>query len=277
MAAGLGIRKIRIMGGEPLLYPNIEKLIHRLTEIQGIQECSIHTNGILLEEKVQNLYEAGVRHIHLSLDTLSAEKFQNQTHRDAHAQVMKGFAVAEQTGFDRLYISTVVVRGFNEKELVDIARLSLNHSVIIRFIELSPIGSAPFWEPGKRVTIQEIKTQIGTLGDLIPINISEEDIPSHERRYRLPRSLGQIGFITPVNEDFCTSCNRIRLSSTGILRGCLISNGFIDIKNSLREGATEEELREQFLNSIRPKPEKHFLSVSSEFDYWKRCMFQFEG
>lgn len=265
-AASLGITKIRITGGEPLVRRDLVKLVERLARVEGIRDLAMTTNGTLLARYARELKAAGLSRLNVSLDTLRADRFREITGSDMFAQVWQGIEAALDAGFAPIKINVVVIKGFNEDELLDFARLTHSYPFHIRFIEYMPIGAdREGWERAKVVPWQEIKSLITRYERLEPLPAQGCD-SGPERVFSLCDAKGCIGFITPVSDEFCACCNRVRLTSDGKLRGCLMRDGEVDFREPLRSGATLDELRDLLRFAISRKPEKHLIN-SPDFEY----------
>lgn len=255
----LGITKVRITGGEPLVRRGIVDFIEKIATMPEIQDLSITTNGVLLEKNAQALKEAGLKRINISLDTLVPERFKQITGKDLFKQVWKGIEAAMNKGFSPIKLNTVIMRGINDDEIEALAGLSQEYPIHLRFIEYMPMGSAAV-NSEEEVLIPEIKRRIEhSLGKLTPIERGMNDGPA--RRFKLSGAPGEIGFISPVSSHFCHDCNRLRLTSSGALRPCLLNNLEYDILTPLREGATERELEAIVMESIKNKPKSHNLGT----------------
>jgi cyclic pyranopterin phosphate synthase len=257
-AASLGISKVRLTGGEPLVRLGFAELVRMLARIPGIDDLAMTTNGTLLARYAVELAEAGLKRVNVSLDTLRAERFRQITRRGNLTAVFEGIAAAKEAGLVPVKINTVVVRGLNDDEAVDFARLTLEGDWHVRFIELMPLGTNAAWVGDGYVSAGEVRRQIeDALGELVPAKVGVGNGPA--RYYRLPGAVGTIGFITPISEHFCYQCNRLRLTADGRLRPCLLSDYEIDLRTPLRQGADLAEVRELLIYSIRAKPERHHL------------------
>jgi cyclic pyranopterin phosphate synthase len=252
-AAGLGINKIRLTGGEPLVRADLPKLIKMLSRIEGIQELSLTTNGTLLKNYALELRQAGLSRINLSLDTLKPDRFRYITRLGRLKDVLEGISAAKKAGFDPVKINAVVMQGINDDEILDFARMTCEEGCHVRFIELMPFkGMAEF------VPSVEVRQRISLLGKLEPCPSITGNGPA--RYYRLAGAKGTIGFISPLTElPFCSRCNRIRLTPDGRLRPCLLGEDEIDLKMPLRNNASTEELRRLILKAVASKPEHHHL------------------
>ncbi len=277
MAISLGMTKIRITGGEPLVRPDIENLLSRLGALPGIHDYALSTNGILLAEKAHAIHEAGIQRVNIGLDTLHPERFKEMTRRDEYRRAIEGLNAIQGIPFRKIKINMVVVRNFNDGEIPDFVRLTLEDPLTVRFIELMPIGQTRFWDRSKVLPFEEIKAKVEQLGPLEPISEPGAIPAGPEKRYRIHGAKGEIGFITPVSDEFCAACNRLRLTPDGKLRGCLLSAGEVDLKGPLRKGITDEQLRPLFLQTAHWKPEKHFINDPGQLDSSERFMSQIGG
>jgi cyclic pyranopterin phosphate synthase len=260
-AAELGITKVRLTGGEPLVRPGVADLVRILARVEGIDDLSMTTNGILLGDYARALAQAGLHRVNVSLDTLRPERFRRITRCGELDDVLAGIEAAHAAGLEPIKINTVVVRGVNNDEVVDFARKTVEPGWHVRFIELMPIGSGGAinadWQ-SQVVTADEIRQRIeSAMGALQPAKVLPGGGPA--RYYRLPKARGTIGFITPISEHFCTRCNRLRLTADGHLRPCLLSDYEIDLRAPLREGAGVEQIKDLILQTIASKPLQHHL------------------
>jgi GTP 3',8-cyclase len=260
-AAEIGFHKIRLTGGEPLVRKNIVGLVRRLTAIRGVEQVSMTTNATLLSSCANDLANAGLGRVNISLDSLQADRFRHITRLGNLESVWQGIHAAEVAGLTPIKINMVVVRGFNDDEVVDFARLTLSHPWHIRFIEVMPIAGVSDWGmdmplPHNRlVTGAEIQTRLQTLETLLPDDGPHGSGPA--RYYRLPGAQGTLGFINPVSEHFCQSCNRMRLTADGYLRPCLFSDEGIYTKSALADGANLDELQALIRQASQIKRERH--------------------
>ena len=252
-AAELGINRIRLTGGEPLVRAELPKLIKMLSQIEGIQELSLTTNGTLLKKYALELKQAGLSRVNVSLDTLKPDKFQYITHLGELKTVLEGIEAAKEAGFDPVKINTVVMRGINDDEILDFARMTYKEGCHIRFIELMPFRGAAEFVPSI-----ELRQHISLLGKLEPCESITGNGPA--TYYRLAEAKGAIGFISPLTElSFCSRCNRMRLTPDGRLRPCLLGEDEVDLKAPLRNNASMEELKSLILKAVASKPEHHHL------------------
>jgi cyclic pyranopterin phosphate synthase len=258
-ATGLGMKKIRLTGGEPLLRRNFVHFVESVCRIPEVEDVSVTTNGLLLEKMARPLFEAGVRRINISLDTLNPLKYTKITRREGFDAVWKGLQVAEAVGFSPIKVNIVAIRGLNDDELLQFAGLSVRKPYHIRFIEYMPIGRDSNWTPEKYISSDEIRSELETLGPLHKIPHSIHDGPAE--RYRFESAKGEIGFISPLSHHFCPSCNRLRLTADGKVRPCLFADDEVDIKTPLRNGCSQKDLREVFQQAIASKPRRHHAEI----------------
>jgi cyclic pyranopterin phosphate synthase len=254
----LGISKIRITGGEPLVRKGVYNFLEQLTKIQGLLDISLTTNGVLLKDNINKIRSAGIKRINISLDTLNRKKFSQITGHDFFNQIWEGIVLAQKMGFDPIKINVVPLKGVNDDELLDIAALSIEYPFHIRFIEYMPMGTNNM-EIDRHLLAPEIKKRINQLGKLIPIEKSINDGPAE--RFKFESARGEIGFIRPISQHFCNTCNRLRLTASGQLRPCLMSDVQIDLKTPLRKECSDGKLAEVFLQAVRQKPSEHNLSI----------------
>ena len=257
IAADLGVSKIRVTGGEPLVRKGVIGFIHSIKTLSKIKEVSLTTNGIFLSEHLESLQDASVRRLNISLDSLKPERFRKITGFDGFDRVWGAIEQAQALHFSPIKINVVALRGINDDELADFARLTLEYPFHVRFIEHMPIGnSSLIWN--HPMLTPEIKDRIASTGNLVPIPTSPLDGPA--QRYRIEGAPGEIGFISPLSNHFCNTCNRLRLTASGSLKPCLLSNVSEDLKTPLRSGGADEVLAEIILRAVAGKPSGHSLS-----------------
>jgi GTP 3',8-cyclase len=258
VAVELGVRKIRLTGGEPTVRPNIVELVNRIAGVPGIQDLSMTTNAVRLSQLAAPLAAAGLQRVNVSLDSLNHDKFRAITRWGNLDDVLSGLRAAQDAGLHPIKINAVVVRGFNDDDVVDLARLTLEHDWAVRFIEMMPFGSVAGFQTNAYVPSRETMAQIeAALGPLQPLDVSGYD-PA--RIYSLDRARGTLGFISSVSEPFCAQCGRLRLTAEGRLRLCLLRDDEADLRTPLRNGATYEEMRERFRAAAYRKPWGHGLA-----------------
>ncbi len=276
-AAEIGISKIRLTGGEPLVRPGIVELVRMLARIPGIDDLAMTTNGILLADYADELAAAGLRRVNVSLDTLRPERFHAITRLGRLEDVLAGMEAARRAGLTPVKINTVVMRGMNDDEVVELARKTMEEGWNLRFIELMPVGNGVLAEGGWRervVTAREIRGRVeAALGKLEPAKKAAGSGPA--RCYRLPGARGTLGFITPVSEHFCYHCNRLRLTADGQLRPCLLSDLEVDLRTPLRNGAGVADIKHLLLHGIAVKPLEHHLDRLQKPE--KRVMSEIGG
>jgi len=260
ISVSLGVYKIRLTGGEPLVRKGIYDFIPKLTSLPGLEEVSLTTNGTFLKENLEKIRNAGIKRINVSLDTLKRERYKEITRFDGFQKAWEGIELARETGFIPIKINIVPIKGLNDDELVDFARLSLEHPYHIRFIEHMPVGTIRKGIQRNYIPNSLIKTEISKLGKLVPIPRSEYDGPAE--RFRFEGAPGEIGFISPLTDHFCKTCNRLRLTAEGHLRVCLLSDKEEDLRGPMRSGASDEDLKQIFLKAAAKKPQAHQLNSS---------------
>lgn len=273
-AAKIGIKKIRITGGEPLVRKGIVELVQGISQIQQIDDIALTTNGALLPQYAVDLKEAGLKRVNISLDTLKPERFHDVTRVGELKSVWAGIEAAWNVGFEPVKINTVVVKGFNDDEVMDFVKLTKTLPLHIRFIELMPIGVTDRFSKDKFISVKEIREHIINSVPLEPAKLAQGNGPA--RYYRIPEAVGTVGFISALSNHFCDSCNRLRLTSDGKLRPCLQSPKEVDIRTPLRKGASEEELAKIMRETIRIKPEAHNMNLQGWGDN-ERTMSQIGG
>jgi len=256
-AAELGINKVRLTGGEPLVRAGLPELVRLLAGIHSIDDISLTTNGTLLAEYATELKEAGLNRVNVSLDTLKPDGFEQITRCGNLEDTLAGIEAARAAGLNPVKINVVAMGGINDDELVDFAAKTVSDGWHVRFIEHMPVNGD---DSGliKLVSVKEMRQRIETLGKLEPWKVDVGNGPA--KYFRLPDATGTIGFITPVTEHFCYQCNRLRLTADGKLRPCLLSEDEIDLREPLRQGASAEELKNLIEKATASKPQGHRLA-----------------
>jgi cyclic pyranopterin phosphate synthase len=270
VAVDMGIRKIRLTGGEPLARRGVVDFIASLKTIPDLKDISLTTNGILLADFAGNLFHAGVRRINISLDSLNPEKYERITRGGNLNAVLKGIDEVYRIGYSPIKINIVAIKGFNDDEILDFARLSIDKPYQIRFIELMTIGSADLNQDGKYLSNDVIREKIREMYSLEPVDGERKRIDGPARIYRIAGGAGKIGFISPVSHQFCHSCNRLRLTADGHLRACLLSDEETDLKGALRNGCSDKNLADLIKEAIARKPMRHDLACDD--GHIKKCM-----
>ncbi|MCH8805352.1 MAG: GTP 3',8-cyclase MoaA [Planctomycetes bacterium] len=275
-AAAVGFYKIRLTGGEPLLRPDVVEIVGRIAKIDGITDVGMTTNAILLPPMVEQLVAAGLQRINIHIDTLNPARLKRLMRFGTYERIWAGIESAERAGLHPIKINVVVTRDHNDADVVDLARLTLERDWHVRFIELMPLGGGECaaFSLAQYVPTSETRDRIEKdLGELTPLPASH---PSDEaRNYRLPAARGVVGFISPVSEPYCGSCNRMRLTADGRFHLCLLNDDEMDVKKALRNGGGVDTVKQILLRAVAHKPTGHRLEegVSTEI----RGMFQIGG
>ena len=252
-----GIRKVRLTGGEPLVRKGFISFLERLCKIEGLEEITLTTNGVLLKSFAADIKNCGISRINVSLDSLKPERFFRITGRDCFKQVWEGIEEAEHMGFNPIKINVVAIKGVNDDEILDFATLTLEKPYHIRFIELMPIGNKNISMVDKFISSKEIFKKIETISILQPIANNLLDGPAE--RFALEGAKGEVGFIGALSNHFCDKCNRLRLTPEGHLRGCLFSDQEIDLKTPIRQEKKDAYLLQLIELAIKNKPKEHGL------------------
>jgi len=270
-----GVRKIRVTGGEPLLRPDLPLLIEELLRLEGLSDLGLTTNGYYLAEQIGALAQAGLRRVNVSLVSLDAAKFQKITGGGDLQRVLRGLKRALETLAGPVKINVAVRRRFNEDEIADFARLTLRSRYSVRFIEQMPIGTQTPWAPEDVLPIAAIRQQLQETFGLEPVP-DGDPCAGPAVRCRIPGACGELGFISPITENFCSHCNRIRLTPDGKLRPCLLSDQETDLLRPLRNGANDGDLQALIRQVLRSKPERHLIN-EADFVRSQRAMVQIGG
>jgi cyclic pyranopterin phosphate synthase len=251
--ASLGFDKYRLTGGEPTVRAGIVELVRRITETPGVRSLTMTSNGVLFSRLAKPLAEAGLRRVNFSLDTLDSEKFHRLTRWGSLQDVWAGIAAAEEAGLAPIKINAVVVREYSERDVVDLARLTLQKTWQVRYIEMMPFGGATEFQRSNVVTSSEVQERIEAVFGLLE-SVNGGQLEGEARIYRLPGAKGTVGFISTVSQPFCSSCTRARLTADGRLRLCLLHEREVDLLTPLRRGASLTEIRQLILDAIWNKP-----------------------
>jgi len=274
IAVANGIDKVRITGGEPLVRKGVVDFIKDVSSIKGIKDLSLTTNGVLLEDMAKDLYDAGLKRINISIDSMREETYKKITRQNYLKKVIDGLKKAYEVGFAPIKINAVIVRDLNDDEVVDFAKITEAYPFSVRFIEYMSIGSGNNWEEKLFVSSEEIKDKIGKYSKLIPIPKTE--ISSPATNFKMEGAKGSIGFISPMSRHFCELCNRLRLTADGKIRSCLFSDVEIDLKDSLRSDENDDsEISKIIRQAILKKPEGH--EKLNEHGDKKRSMYSIGG
>lgn len=275
VAAGLGVTKVRVTGGEPLVRKNLRALIRLIGEIPGIRDLALTTNGVLLAEQAEALYEAGLRRINIHLDTLSPERFFEITRRDDFHRVMRGIEACRRLGYGPIKINTVAVKNLIEPDIVPLARFGRENGIEIRYIEFMPLDAQGLWDRSKVLLADDMIAMLESgIGPLDPI--PDPDVRAPATEYRFRDGIGGVGFIASVSRPFCLNCNRIRLTADGKLRYCLFAVEETDVKGLLRSGAGDEQIAAVVRDVVRRKWIGHEIN-SSQFVAPPRPMYSIGG
>jgi cyclic pyranopterin phosphate synthase len=259
IAAGLGVRKVRLTGGEPLRRRDLSFLLREIDAIEKIDDISLTTNGVELAKQVKELRAAGLHRINISLDTLKRDRFTYITGADALDLVLDGIEKAKEEGLDPVKINTVIIKDFNDDEILDFANFASDRDVQVRFIEFMPFGENALWDSSKVVSSAFLQTLIGQVYKLKPLENSHK---GPARMFSLDGTAGQVGFISPMSSHICQDCNRMRLTPDGKIRPCLFSDTEYDVKKLLRGEATDEQIGRFIADVVKAKPEKKFETGS---------------
>ncbi len=255
----LGFDKYRLTGGEPTVRPTVVGIVEQIAQLPGVREIAMTTNGLRLATLAEPLKQAGLRRVNVSLDSLDEEKFHRMTRWGHVRDVLAGIEAAEAAGMQPVKVNCVVIRGYNEDDVIELARLTYERDWQVRFLEVMPFADVAAFQQANIVTMQEMITRIeATLGKLDEMNDGKLD--GEAKVYRLPGARGEIGFISPVSAPFCASCSRVRLTADGTLRLCLLKDGELDLKTPVRRGASADDLADLMSAAIWRKPWGHDLA-----------------
>lgn len=256
VAAGLGINKVRVTGGEPLLRRGVEELVGRLRRLPGVEDLALTTNGFLFARKAEALHAAGLNRVSFSMDSLDRENFRRMTGRDGLGEVLEGIAMAQRMGFRPVKVNAVVIRGMNDHELESLADYARERDLSLRFIEFMPLDSSRAWQKDLVVTGREILERLNQRFDLRRVDQSSH--PSETaRRWSFEDGRGEIGIIAPVSEPFCGHCNRLRLTADGKIRTCLFSIVEHDLRPLLRGESSDDDLARRLTEIVLGKESGH--------------------
>lgn len=274
VAASLGVSKIRLTGGEPLLRAELSRLTAMILAVPGITDVGLTTNGIILARQAEALFAAGLRRLNVSLDTLDPERFRALARRDGLEQVIAGLQEAKRVGFERIKVNAVAIRGFIEHDAVPLAHFCREQGFELRFIESMPIGAEP-WEREKAVLAHELLEMLEQgVAPLAPARDYDPHSPAMDFEYA--DGVGRVGVIASVSRPFCRSCNRLRLTAEGKVRNCLFALDETDVKPLLREGANDETIARLIRENVLSKWEGHEIN-SAQFVKPTRTMHAIGG
>ena len=269
LAAGWGIQKIRLTGGEPLLRHDLEVLVSRISKIPGIEDLAMTTNGFLFPEKGWALREAGLRRVSFSMDSRDRDNFKKMTGRNGLDEVLKSIDLARELGFGPLKVNGVVILGINDHEIESLAEFAHEQDLSFRFIEFMPLDSARAWQKEMVVSGREILERLRARFDLQPV--VSDNPSSTSKRWRFSDGRGEVGVIAPVSEPFCGHCNRIRLTADGKVRTCLFSVVEHDLRTRLRDGSSDEQIGEWLKGVVWQKEARHHIG-EADFQPASRSM-----
>lgn len=274
-----GIQKIRLTGGEPLLRNELHVLAKKIRGLDGLKELCLTTNGHMLADQIEKLADAGVNRVNVSIDSLNPDKFKQITRGGTLHVVMDGLKKCNEVLPGNTKINVVASKNFNDDEVLDFARLSIDPGYTVRFIEQMPMTELAAWERGEVLSVIDIRQQIKEAFGLEP-SANENGLNGPASYFRIPGAIGELGFIGAVTDEFCARCNRIRITPDGKLRGCLMADGQMDLKQAIRNSANETEaemaVRNILMETMRIKPERHYIN-DIQFIRPERSMSQIGG
>jgi cyclic pyranopterin phosphate synthase len=275
VAARLGVNKLRLTGGEPLVRHDLPLLVSKLAGVPGIVDIALTTNGVLLADQAQALRQAGLKRLNISLDSLDPDTFFRISRRRGLEQVLAGIAAAQRAGFDQIKLNAVAIRGLTEPDIVPLGTFARQHGLELRFIEFMPLDADGRWDNEQVLSGEQIRRTLeDAFGPLVPCRREDASQPATD--YAFADGGGRIGFINPVTQPFCQSCNRLRLTAEGQVRNCLFSTEEWDARALLRGSATDEELAELLHKCVGAKRPGHGIN-SDEFHKPERAMYQIGG
>ena len=274
IGAGLGIKRLRLTGGEPLMRKDLPVLIRMLTQVEGIEDVAMTTNAFFLKDHAKALNEAGLKRLNISLDALDPEKFRHVNRRDCLKEVLEGIKISAEEGFKSIKINAVAMRNFSESEIMRLIKMGRSDGFEIRFIEFMPLDSDQTWERDKVLFGHEIIDLIKEKHELVPVENSLEIGPAGE--YDFADGKGRIGIITAVSNPFCDHCNRIRMTANGKLRTCLFSTNETDLKELIRGGASDEDIVKAIRDAVLIKEPGHKINLD-DFERPQRAMHAIGG
>jgi cyclic pyranopterin phosphate synthase len=272
--AGVGITKVRLTGGEPLMRPGLPRLVERISQIPSLQHIALTTNGMLLSDSMHQLAQAGLTHVNISLDTLREETFRRMSRRDGLDRVLDGIEAAIQSGLP-VRLNAVVLRDINLEDCIPLVEFARSRNITIRFIEFMPLDAERAWNQSQVVTGKELRKRVEDVFG--PLALKQDTDPSQPSRdYVFTNGSGGIGFIDPVSEPFCSNCNRLRLTADGKFRNCLFGREEWDVMSLLRRGANDHEILALAMDCVRSKFASHGISDAG-FEPPVRAMYQIGG
>jgi cyclic pyranopterin phosphate synthase len=270
VAVNTGIVKVRVTGGEPLVRRGLIDFLKLLKKVEGLRDISLTTNGVLLERFAEDIYDAGITRINISLDSLIAEKYRSITRIGDLNMVKRGIETVHRVGFSPIKINVVAIRGFNDDEIVDFAKLTLDNPYQVRFIEFMPIGSPALNNNLGFLSNDIVREKINSFRPLEPIKNNPSNTDGPARIYKMEGAKGEIGLISAMSHDFCEYCNRLRLTADGKLKACLLSDRELDLKGPLRDGGSDSELENLIREAVLNKP--RMSSIQCHEMQRKKCI-----
>jgi len=275
VAATLGINRLRLTGGEPLVRSELSKLVSRLASVPGIEDLALTTNGLLLSEHAAKLKAAGLDRLNISLDTLSEKTFQKISRRPGLDRVLEGIFAAKQAGFKKIRLNAIAIRGLTEHEIIPLAQFARKHDFELRFIEFMPLDADHAWKKEEVLSGESMRQILEkAIAPLEPVQRNDPSQPAVD--YQFADGKGKIGFINPVSEPFCSNCNRLRLTAEGQIQNCLFSTVDWDARALLRGNATDEELGQLIRDCVSAKQPAHGIG-EVDFQQPSRAMYQIGG
>ena len=275
VVAQMGVNRLRVTGGEPLVRAELPRLIEMLAAVPGIRDIALTTNGILLVDQAQALKDAGLRRINISLDGLSEETFRKISRRAGLDRVLDGIFAAQRAGFERVRLNAVAIRGITEAEVLPLGRFARQHRMEMRFIEFMPLDAENNWRTEQVLSGDEIRGILeAEFGPLIPL--ARDDPSQTAVDYQFADGIGRMGFINPVTQPFCGNCNRLRITAEGKIRNCLFSTEEWDVRELLRGGGTDDQIAETVRRAVHAKKSGHGIDTD-DFIKPERAMYQIGG
>jgi cyclic pyranopterin phosphate synthase len=275
VTAQLGINKIRLTGGEPLVRSGLETLIGKLVALPGIKDVALTTNGLLLGEQAELLKRAGLHRLNISLDGLQEETFERITRRKGLHRVLEGIAAAQRAGFEGIRLNAVAIRGITDDEIVPLGEFARQQQLELRFIEFMPLDAEGNWETDQVISGEVIRKKLeAAFGELVPAARPDPSQPAMD--YQFADGKGRIGFINPVTQPFCGDCNRLRITAEGKIRNCLFSIEEWDARALLRSDASDELIAQRLIECVQAKKPGHGID-SPDFVRPERAMYQIGG
>ena len=276
VAVGLGVRKLRLTGGEPLVRKNLADLVKALCAIPGVEDIALTTNGVLLAQQAEALYKAGLRRLNVHVDTLDRARFLRITRRDDLDKVLNGIDVARKTGFGPIKINAVALKGLTEADVVPLVRYGRENNIEVRFIEFMPLDAQGLWDKSKVLLADEMIEMLSRgISPLIEIPDNDPRAPATD--YRFADGIGTVGFVASVSRPFCMNCNRLRLTADGKLRYCLFAIDETDVKGILRSGGSDEEVAATIRANVKAKWSGHEINNTVKFVPPPRPMYAIGG